>query len=278
MQRAVVTAVLGILLAGCAAEVEQPAGSPAPEPVEFVRPGVYEREGWKYDSRLTSENGQVIGQWGYLWRGPEQLGEGLPRGRKMATPWGTMYYWGYAQIPQGPHGWLSYGLSGEYLSWRDHNGNPRYSFEENAGDFQEAPDASKALYLRGDVIGQARRSGVEFEFESDKRTYAVGEPIIITVHVINKSDRDVVLRPRSTYPSLFDFEILDNGQRVPWTVNMAANLRGDQKVSIPAGSRIQWSREDIVGSTKAGGGSAFSARGKHVLSFGIGNSVEITVQ
>jgi hypothetical protein len=132
---------------------------------------------------------------------------------------------------------------------------------------------------RQSVLLQAKAAGVIFEFEADKEEYSSSEPITITVHAVNKSDADVVLRPRSTYPSLFDFGILDNGKHVPWTLNMALNFKQEQNVHIPAKSRIKWSEEDIVETTKTGGGaSLFSARGKHVLSFGTGNTIEIRVK
>ena len=128
------------------------------------------------------------------------------------------------------------------------------------------------------LIKQARSTGVEFEFESDRRDYSAGDPITIIVHVVNKSERDILLHPRGIYPSLFDFGVLDNGKHVPYTLNMALNTIG-KTVQVPAKSRILWAKENIVETTKAGDGtSAFSAKGKHVLSFGIGNSVRITVE
>jgi len=127
-------------------------------------------------------------------------------------------------------------------------------------------------------IAQAEATGVVFEFAPDRQEYSAGDPISIIVHVANNSDHDVLLYPRSTYPSLFDFGILDNGKHVPYTVNMAINSKG-KTVRVPANSKILWAKENIVETTKAGdGSSAISAKGKHVLSFGTGNSVELTVK
>lgn len=129
------------------------------------------------------------------------------------------------------------------------------------------------------VIAQAKAAGVEFEFESDNQTYAAGVPITIIVNAVNKSERDAVLRPSSTYPSLFDFGILHNGKHVAYTVNMARNFRDDQTVRIPSKSRIKWCEENIVETTRTGDGSSvFSEKGKHVLSFGTGNTIEIRVK
>lgn len=128
------------------------------------------------------------------------------------------------------------------------------------------------------LVAQAKATGIKFEFASDRQEYSVGDPVTVTVHATNRSNYDVLLRPHSTYPSLFDFGILDNGKHIPYTVNMAINSKG-KIVRVPAKSKILWAKENIVETTKAGdGSSAISAKGKHVLSFGTGNSVEITVK
>lgn len=143
---------------------------------------------------------------------------------------------------------------------------------EGSRDRPLAVNASKGL------LEQAKLAGITFRFEADKKEYAVGSPIMIVVYAENTSERKVALRPRSIYPSLFDFGVFDNGKHVPYTMNMALNTIG-KTVTIPARSRIVWIRENVVESTKAGDGSSpISVRGRHRLSFWTGNAVDIIVK
>lgn len=152
----------------------------------------------------------------------------------------------------------------------------------SACDSRSATEGSKdrrlAVNASKDILEQAKLAGITFRFEADKKEYAVGSPIIIVVYAENTSDRKVVLWPRSIYPSLFDFGVWDNGKHVPYTVNMALNTLG-KTVTIPPRSTIVWTRENVVETTKAGGGSSsISVPGTHRLSFWTGNAVDIIVK
>jgi len=128
------------------------------------------------------------------------------------------------------------------------------------------------------VAQTAARVGVHFQFSIAKRTFRTREPIIVTVRAINPTDRDVSLKPKSRYPSLFDFGIWDGGKMLQYSVNMARNP-GDKTVLIPAKSSVVWATEDVAANTMAFGGGESSLRkpGRHRLSFGIGNAFDFTV-
>ncbi|MEK7397140.1 MAG: hypothetical protein AAB116_09410, partial [Candidatus Poribacteria bacterium] len=111
-----------------------------------------------------------------------------------------------------------------------------------------------------------------------KYVYKVGEPIMITVGAVNHGDRVVPLYPESTYPSLFDFYIHDNGTPLQYTLNMARNLHG-AKVDIQTNVVMFWVTEDIALHTaNKDRESTFKNKGKHVISFGIGEPVTIEIK
>lgn len=155
------------------------------------------------------------------------------------------------------------------------NGNSATSDDIQAGqsvaEWPKRPAPSR-------VALTAARVGVRFQFSIAKRTFRTKEPIIVTVRAINPTDRDVSLKPKSTYPSLFDFEIWDGGKMLQYSVNMAMNP-GDKTVLIPAKSSVVWTKEDVAACTMAFGGGKSSLRkpGKHRLSFGTGDAFDLTV-
>lgn len=125
-------------------------------------------------------------------------------------------------------------------------------------------------------LRDANRVGVQFKFEVERQRFVEGEPIVVTVHAINTTERDVQLRPKSLYPSLFDFGIWDNNQPLQYSVNMAINT-GNKTVTIPVNSRVLWTKEDIVANTMGFGGKRSSLRipGPHKVMFGFGENQHV---
>ena len=82
------------------------AKRPAPAKIDWSKSGTYMSGKWKYAYEVThNRKGKLLGRWGSLYYD----GKGLTAASVndyLKSPWGTLYWVGVPQMPNGLHGWM----------------------------------------------------------------------------------------------------------------------------------------------------------------------------
>ncbi len=138
--------------------------------------------------------------------------------------------------------------------------------------------SKNSIYYGPSIVANAAiNNGIRFEFKVGKKLFNISEPIIVYCIATNPNDHNVVLTPILIKSSLCDFKIWDNEIPLTYKVNIPIN-NGAISINISAKESILWAKENIYDSVEGWGFiSSNPMIGKHIMTFGTGNSIEFEV-